>query len=121
MTDIDEALHKAVEVSSRELNVMLREDSGPLLVYVWAPWCPPCAAMTPAMDDVAAQIGKDLHVVKLNAASESQALTAFGIASVPMLLLFSPDGQERARFLGALTTSAVIDWIASKTVPSDNG
>lgn len=68
--------------------------------------------MTPAVDDVAARIGKTLRIVKLNTASESQALRAFGIASVPMLLLFATDGRELARHLGSLTSPAIIGWIA---------
>lgn len=101
----------ATGVGAAELNALLREGGMPVLAYVWAPWCPPCAAMTPAMDDVAARIGHRVRVVKLNAAGDSQALTAFGIAAVPALLLFSADGREQARFLGALTARAVVAWV----------
>ena len=99
-------------VSASELNAMLRQASTPILVYVWAPWCPPCKTMSPAMDEVARRLAPDVRVVKLDAASESQALTAFGIASVPTLLLFAADGREQARLLGSLTHSAVMDWVA---------
>lgn len=107
------AAQEATAISASELNALLRESSMSVLVYVWAPWCPPCKSMTPAMDEVAARIGADIRVVKLNAASESQALTAFGIAAVPTLLLFSADGREQARFLGALTAHAIIQWVVS--------
>ncbi|MBX8828538.1 thioredoxin family protein, partial [Ochrobactrum sp. SFR4] len=43
--------HEATEVSSTELNTMLRENETAIIVYVWAPWCPPCKSMTPALDD----------------------------------------------------------------------
>ena len=99
-------------VSASELNAMLRQASTPILVYVWAPWCPPCKTMSPAMDEVARQLAGEVRVVKLNAASESQALTAFGIASVPTLMLFDTDGREQARLLGGLTSAATIDWVA---------
>ena len=114
MNSHEEMPQEALAVSSSELNAMLRETSIPVLVYVWAPWCPPCQTMSPAMDEVARHFGQVLRVVKLNAASESQALTAFGIASVPMLLLFAADGREQARLLGGLTSSVAIEWIADK-------
>lgn len=104
----------AMAVSASELNAMLRRGSTPVLAYVWAPWCPPCKTMSPTMDEVARHFGRELRVVKLDPASESQALTAFGIASVPTLLLFAADGRERARLLGGLTRAAVIDWVARK-------
>lgn len=112
--------HEATEVSSTELNTMLRENETAILVYVWAPWCPPCKSMTPALDDVAAEIGQNVRVVKLNAVSESQTLTALGIASVPTLLLFSAEGRELARFLGALNSSAILDWISKNNTLSCN-
>ena len=114
MSTHEEMPQEAMALSSSELNAMLRETSRPVLVYVWAPWCPPCQTMSPAMDEVARHFGRDLQVVKLDAASESQALSAFGIASVPMLLLFDADGREQARLLGGLTRTAVIDWVAEK-------
>ncbi|MDR2312193.1 thioredoxin family protein [Pseudochrobactrum asaccharolyticum] len=112
--------YEATEVSSTELNTMLRENETAILVYVWAPWCPPCKSMTPALDDVAAEIGQNVRVVKLNAVSESQTLTALGIASVPTLLLFSAEGRELARFLGALNSSAILDWISKNNTLSCN-
>ncbi len=112
--------HEATEVSSSELNTMLRESDTAILVYVWAPWCPPCKSMTPALDDVAAEIGPDIRVVKLNAVGESQTLTALGIASVPTLLLFSAEGRELARLLGALNSSAILDWLSKNNASSHN-
>lgn len=105
----------ALAISASELNTLLRQTSMPVLVYVWAPWCPPCKTMSPAMDEVAQHYGKKMQVVKLDAASESQALTAFGIASVPTLMLFDADGREQARQLGALTRSGVIDWVSQNS------
>lgn len=106
------ACQGASEISSMALNALLREAATPVLVYVWAPWCAPCKTMSPAVDEAARYFGQQLQVVKLNAASESQALAAFGIASVPFLLFFSADGREQGRVLGALSSSAIINWVS---------
>lgn len=114
-TDSD-APRGAMPLSASELNALLRETATPVLVYIWAPWCPPCKTMSPAMDEVARHFGESLRIVKLNAADDSQALSAFGIAAVPALLLFATDGAEQARLLGSLTGRAVIDWVARNSL-----
>ena len=89
-------------VSGSGLNARLRDGGKPLLLYVWAPWCPPCRTMTPAVSELAAMIGERADVFKLNAADDSQALVGLNIAAVPMLVLFDADGKERTRRIGNL-------------------
>lgn len=99
------------DISAARLNARLREGGLPLLLYVWAPWCPPCKTMTPAFEDFARQSGDSIEAVKLNAASESQLLSSLRIASVPMLILFDQDGREIARRLGALSSEQMRDLV----------
>lgn len=106
-----------VEVSAAELNALLRDTDKPVLVYIWAPWCPPCKTMTPDIAKAAALLKDEVTVVKLDAASESQALTAFNIATVPSLLLFSQDGRENARTLGSLNILQIVDWVRQHDRP----
>lgn len=99
------------DVSAPELNALLRTADKPVLAYIWAPFCPPCQTMAPEIAKAAALLGEQAIVVKLSAAAESQALTSFNIAAVPSLVLFSSEGEERARTLGALPAQQVVDWV----------
>lgn len=114
MIEKSSQLPRAIEMSAAELNTLLREPGCPVLAYIWAPWCPPCRLMTPAMDEVTTRTSPDIKLIKLNAVTESYALTAFNIASVPTLLLFSSDGQLVARQLGAMTAAATLEWLEQK-------
>lgn len=102
---------KVEELDATEFNRLTRSNTGPLLLYIRAPWCPPCTTMGPAVEAAAAVLGDRVRFVKLNAATDSQLLDSLKVASVPMLVLYGEHGQELARFLGALSAPDLTRWI----------
>ena len=60
----------------------------PVLVDFWAPWCGPCRAVAPILEEIAGAHGERLSVVKLNT-DENPGITAkYGITSIPTLNVF---------------------------------
>lgn len=78
---------------------------------MYGPHDPLCKAMAADIEKAAHQLEDRAVVVKLNAVSDSQALTAFNVATVPSLILFSENGQELARTLGYMTVNEICDWV----------
>jgi thioredoxin 1 len=79
----------------------------PVLVDFWAEWCGPCKMVAPILDEIAAEKGEALRVVKLNVDDNVKTAQRYEVMSIPTLILFK-DGQPQARLVGARSKSALL-------------
>jgi thioredoxin len=85
---------------------------GPVLVDLWAEWCPPCRKMGPVIDELAQRFGDRATVGKLNVDEHPEVAERYGVRSIPTFLLFR-DGQVVERRVGALPLHELQALLAS--------
>lgn len=73
---------------------------GVLFADFWAPWCNPCRMIAPIIDQLAEEFNGLASVGKINIDDHPDAAAAFGVASIPTMIIFK-DGQEVERIVGA--------------------
>jgi thioredoxin 1 len=73
---------------------------GPVVVDFWAPWCKPCHAIEPFLDELAESAGDRLAFVKLNIDEHPEIAARFEVLSIPTVTLFE-GGEARETVIGA--------------------
>ena len=73
----------------------------PVLVDLWAPWCPPCRMVAPIVESLARKHARRLKLVKVNVDEAPATAERYGAMSIPTLVLLR-NGQEVERVVGAL-------------------
>ena len=86
-------------VTDETFNQEVLKSDTPTLVDFWAVWCGPCRLVAPVVDEIAReQMGK-LKVMKLDVDENQNTAMAYGVMSIPTLILFK-NGQPVERIVG---------------------
>jgi len=88
--------------SSFEQEVLAGE--GKVIVDFWAEWCGPCHAVAPVLDRIADD--HSVKIVKVNIDEEQGLARRYGVASIPMMILFE-NGEPQASAIGAMPKGAL--------------
>lgn len=105
----------ATQVNDANFEAVVLQSQIPVLVDFWAPWCGPCRAIGPVIDELSNEYDGRLLVVKLNVDESPVMPGKYGIRAIPTLILFK-DGEVVEQVTGAVSKASITTMIEQKVI-----
>jgi thioredoxin 1 len=101
-----------VAATDASFDAEVRQSDVPVVVDFWAPWCGPCKTIGPALEELSAEYGDQVKIVKVNIDENPTAASQLGVRGIPALFVFK-DGDVVSNKSGAAPKAALKSWIDS--------
>mgnify|MGYP000964528793 FL=1 len=103
----------AINIDQNNIQSEVMNSDKPVLLDFWAPWCGPCRAMGPIVDECAEEYAGKLKVFKMNVDENPATPARFGIRAIPTLIIFK-DGNAVEQHTGSMPKDQLRQLIDSK-------
>ena len=101
---------KAQDVTDATFEQEVLRSALPVLIDLWAPWCGPCKAIAPMVEELAGEYEGRLKVMKLDMDGNGSTPVTYGVTGIPTLLFFK-GGELVEQIKGAVPKQRIVDTI----------
>jgi thioredoxin 1 len=100
------------EVSDATFENEVLRASTPVLIDFWAPWCGPCRAIAPFVEELANEYAGKLKVVKMNVDDNPRTPAQYGVRGIPNLIVFK-NGEVQQQVVGAVPKAHLVKAVTA--------
>lgn len=112
-------MSKLLDVTDTTFEAEVINSDTPVLVDFWAPWCGPCKAIGPVLQEIADERGDQIKIVKVNIDENQQMAMKLNVMSIPTMVIFK-DGQPVDKIVGAHPKANIVAKIDQQVAVAAN-
>ena len=97
---------KIANLTTESFKAAISSSTTPVLVDFWAPWCGPCKAIAPTLEELATELDGKLTIAKVNIDDNDAVAAEFGVRAIPTMILFK-GGKVAETLVGMMPKAAL--------------
>ena len=97
---------KIAHLTTESFKAAINSSTTPVLVDFWAPWCGPCKAIAPILEELATELDGKLTIAKVNIDDNDAVAAEYGVRAIPTMILFK-GGKVAETLVGMMPKAAL--------------